>query len=602
MLKEIQNQSDFRSFFASMISRDTIIHAVLSIILAISAIFFPKLEKNMIRFQDIPNFDLCYTLEPNLSRRFKYFGGFFRDIDKSLLNCQLELDPADNDPKVLIIGTTGMIGMAVEEEVKRRDLKYIGIKSRIHLDVLNPTFGRFIAGSNISVVINCAQYNKLFLQAIKAAIPKKIPVISFVNYFEEYSDIEILVTNVFGPQNERRNSSFIPRNIYNCIIHNHTEQILQNTYVYSKDLAKYVVDLVVNKAFNDSALTPLLPEYTSDELFYIIGKLIPSCNIEIRNENPPAELYDKVQETYDFINKRINSTVIDPFITYVTTVSHQPHILERMQRALNYTSWVANFYETAAYEIIIIYAPMEEAPRFDQVIKIPEKLKKHVRVLEVHPQDTLKLMIDLNSSFPDFPLRNIGVKNARTGFVITGTSDITLPPGFFEIARCRCLAKHEWVRTIRAELANTTEQSMLHQMFQLYNDRTQFQFFINIPDPLWFDSIGMEASGDFEGGDKNMWELIHGYLQTGENFNVDTVLAFDWASNLVPQISVMLPFGYHMSHTKSSHKTRTVFLWEPNVYYRYMHGKATKFHKEYKRPQWGKFNFIHGNYTGWKLH
>lgn len=332
-----------------------------------------------------------------------------------------------------------------------------------------------------------------------------------------------------------------------------------------------------------------------------MSELMPTCKIDSSQDVLSVEGQRKLKETYEYVKNRLETVTTDPYITYITTISHHKPIIERFKQAYSYNNWIAENYYDSAYEFIVIYAPMEPSPKFDEIIQLPEPLKSHTKVLELDYRDVVKLRDEINSSFPDFPLRNLGVRNARSEFIITGTSDVTLPPGFFEIAHCKCLARHEWIRTMRLELSNTTVEKMKQSLYVIKDLRQQFQFFINIPHRLWFDSVGMEASGDFEGGDKKMWELVNGFLQNGMNWNVDTVLSFDWAANLCPQLSIMLPVGFHMSHNKTSHLTRGFRLFEPDVYYRFMHGRATKLINEYKRPTWGRFNFKYGNYSGWKI-
>jgi hypothetical protein len=202
-------------------------------------------------------------------------------------------------------------------------------------------------------------------------------------------------------------------------------------------------------------------------------------------------------------------------------------------------------------EFICIFAPISEVP-FKTLINVPPRIEKYLRVINVPPSYQSRIKQRYGGSFfPEYNLRNIGIRHARGTYIFCGSSDVLMPPSFFQGAERHLFSPLSCMRSNREYI----ESYEIGQTLESF-DRKQYASFHWLDTETGFEkyqySLLVDACGDFQGAHRSMWESVQGYIESREIFHVDSALAGDMTTFMVPILFKFFPGEKHIIHVKIS--------------------------------------------------
>jgi hypothetical protein len=190
------------------------------------------------------------------------------------------------------------------------------------------------------------------------------------------------------------------------------------------------------------------------------------------------------------------------------------------------------------------------------------------------------------SFFPEYNLRNIGIRNARGTYIFCGSSDVLMPPSFFPGAERKLFSPLSYMRSNREyiesyEIGQTLESfdRKLSASFHWLDTETGFE--------KYQYSLLVDACGDFQGAHRAMWNCLQGYIEAREIFHVDSALAGDMTTFMVPLLFKFFPGEKHIIHVKISIFTPHLTFF--GLYNRDFMWNHLPTRIIYPRPNWGRF-------------
>jgi hypothetical protein len=232
-------------------------------------------------------------------------------------------------------------------------------------------------------------------------------------------------------------------------------------------------------------------------------------------------------------------------------------------------------------EFICVFCPSTNIS-FDELFHVPMLFRKYLKIVLISPPLQARIRRKYGHFFPEYVMRNVGLRRAIGTYKFCGSSDILMPPGIFMAAERRLLSPLSYVRSLRAD-ANMSE--LLADVGQ--NLRANFHW-LNFDAGYEFveQALINDACGDFQGAHWRMWEAVQGAVQGKEVFQVDSAIGMDMNTFLVPMLVRFFPGEKHIPHVKISMLTPHlgVFtLCNRDYMYNYMPSRYL-----FPRPNWGR--------------
>lgn len=251
---------------------------------------------------------------------------------------------------------------------------------------------------------------------------------------------------------------------------------------------------------------------------------------------------------------------------------------------MNAVSQILPSFPLISVEFITVYTSSKNV-KFSDLYEIPPNLAKyHVEV--VIPSKFLKEIGKRIKSkiFPEYVLRNLGARRARGTYIICGSSDVLMPPAFFISAEQRLFNPLSIIRSVR-ENVMPVELPLVLKDFNKYFYSITYWAHTDIGVNQMKLSLLCDASGDFQGCHRLMWEVVNGYIESNLIFNVDSAFEFDLCRLMTPILIRFLPGEKHLIHTKISLSTPHLHLLD--LYNRLaVYNGWMSWHANY-RPKWG---------------
>ena len=162
----------------------------------------------------------------------------------------------------------------------------------------------------------------------------------------------------------------------------------------------------------------------------------------------------------------------------------------------------------------------------------------------LHPTAAGMLMFgneyDIVRYFPEYFLRNIGLRRSRGRYMLSGSSDVIMPPHFFLGIQKHLFSKNYLLRTIRI-LVNENSVAEKISYASLFNSFVKNHYFRNkIVNTVFPNPCSMPCNprnrdcGDFQGFHRNFWYKMNAYYNGHENYNVDSLLDYHLLGMFTP--------------------------------------------------------------------
>jgi hypothetical protein len=238
-------------------------------------------------------------------------------------------------------------------------------------------------------------------------------------------------------------------------------------------------------------------------------------------------------------------------------------------------------------ELVAVYCPSPSAVgRFYDVFDVPMELRPFFSVIEV-PQgyiDSRKQVYNI-TYFPEFDLKNIGIRRARGEYILTANADCIPPIGFFHSVSKRAFSPLSYIRSRRFMIAVEPGYDLL----DIWATRPHTaQRFANVcQDNRYYDHYERDGCGDFQGVHRELWFAVHGFLESKHVFHVDAGISLDFSAVPAQMFVRVIGENLHLQHPVESKATSHFKFWDESIKIAIRQGRMTHLLKEYARPHWG---------------
>jgi hypothetical protein len=372
------------------------------------------------------------------------------------------------------------------------------------------------------------------------ATEKAADVIRISHHFSGATSAKILeVPSVFGPY-----YGFGP-DPEDCVNRHHFAQGPDNcssnaVFVSSVDVADALLKLI--ERFRDSAHSRNNVSHDS--------RNVSMVNTSRRENNlSPMKWAGRVhteREVLDGDFRRLHELartlvpdVARPYVSHVTTVSDLPRVVQGYQIGMKTINELLKKFPLISIEFICVFCPSTNIS-FDEIFHVPKLLRRYLKIVFISPRLQARILHKHGHFFPEYLLRNIGLRRAAGTYKFCGSSDILMPPGIFMAAERRLLSPLSYVRSLRtdgnaAEFLADVERN-LRAHFHWVNFDAGYEFAAH--------ALIEDACGDFQGAH---WRK--------EVFHVDSAIGMDMNTFLVPMLVRFFPGERHIPHVKISRLT-----------------------------------------------
>lgn len=549
-----------------------------------------------------------------------------RHKNSDLLPCGIGINPTQNKiRRILIVGSTGVLGIALSSEFSNRNIEFAEIRSHFQFSISRRDIYRMLKQLNIIAVVLFANneifkqntftgnftYNSIFDFCLRREIPIFKIVKEFDNSlitepFKKMIFIQIQTKPVWGPifltPHQRKPGSYFYQCSINEPISITSESERSQNYVFSLDLAKYITDIILktlkSRKVSTNYSSPDLLSISTTELLQLLHekqckinyrttRFSPSEDIQISEENRKNFniVWNSLQTTEN-IGERYK---YKPYASLVVCASDASRIRQLFSLSLQVTNTVIHLYPNLALEFVVLYCPSNEnLGKFYSVFDIPPKMKKFIRIIEL-PQEYInqrKRLFNI-TYFPEFDLKNIGIRRAKGEYIFAINSDIILPTGFFECVQKQSFSSLTYFRTHR-RITHFKKTSSLFNLYSKEESRFITQLYSIVCYNLrYYDDYDRNGCGDFQGGHRNIWFNINGFLESSYVFHVDTLLSLDFSAIPTYLFVNVLGSNYHLEHEKISNKTEHFKFYNQPFKNAIRQGVSLSMLPEFKRPNWG---------------
>ena len=495
------------------------------------------------------------------------FVEYFEPRDLKLGSCLFNIDPFEiNQTKILIIGSKKKIGLKFTKILKQNRIKYGRIKNRYHIDILHEQVKMILDKLNFETIIDLSNnltINSWISEKFKG---KKIIRIFYhpklsINDGCDFNGVTIITDRIYQPK------------FYPHMSHQSKKDDI-NYYIFNKFIQKKMVKYSSKINIQDNTFDFDIKSKSTNAtlickiIFNLLFSNPSKKNIDLRSHSIESATIlsnlnlDNIQSYYD---KKSNFNFQNIYVSHITIVSNSERILNRYKIIVSAVEKaLINFYNLCSIEFICVtnISPNEYDSYFKWMSFYPN-FQSHLRIISV-PQHFIN-NISKNYSinyFPEYFLRNIGLRRARGRYLISGSSDVFMPPHFFLASVKHLFSKNFLLRTRRILIQGSDIMKLSFQEhyqryvknqsidYTLLNLNKFFHGNCNLP-----RSPNLYACGDFQGFHKNFWFKINGYLNNHFNYNIDSVLSFHLLGLFNP-IFLKNQYGeFHFAHKTVSANT-----------------------------------------------
>jgi hypothetical protein len=271
-------------------------------------------------------------------------------------------------------------------------------------------------------------------------------------------------------------------------------------------------------------------------------------------------------------------------------VSDAQRIVDLFSRILKIFAEIFGFYPGMSIELVAAYCPSESAVgKFYETFHVPRELRRFFYVIEVPPSFVKSRMKSHNIEyFPEFDMKNIGIRRAHGEYILSMNADIIPPVGFFESIVKQAFSPLSYIRSRRLMTHYSRVPNIIRHWFINQHPIWQQQQYTNVcGDRRYYDKYERDGCGDFQGAHREMWHSVHGFLESEHVFHVDTGLSLDFSA--FPSFLYVRVIGtnIHLQHPIESKRTSHFKFYADDIKNAIRQGVSTHMTERYARPNWG---------------
>jgi hypothetical protein len=488
---------------------------------------------------------------------------------------------------VIVLGSGSSVGFALCNLLKLHRIHFVEVREQIHFDLRGPQIYEILGKIQCEIlIVDLYTMGDFSVSGMidSFAEERGAPVLRLTKRIVNGTSAkQIRVPRIFGAYYDTPGTDCVNQKYLHCVRNetSKTECEVSKTYALATDVAGSLLSEVRN----------YIQTHQLDREAHIWGDTYEAADIlaSMHSAFPKCRFHGQGNRSVslDALNELAlqlipNSTA--PYISHVTTVSDMPRVVKSYQLNLNTIAEAIHRFPLVSVEFICVFAPSANVS-FLELYHVPAILRDRLRVIFIRPavQAAIKQRYG-TSFFPEYVLRNIGLRHARGTYVFCGSSDVVVPPGFYAAAERRLLSPLSYVRSSRAsvDIVNASEivsdfQDHMFATFHWASDDLGYEWVSN--------ALLTFACGDFQGAHRTMWDAINGAIEGKEIFHVDSAIAMDMNSFVTPLLVRYLPGEKHIRHIKISTFTPhlTVFgLLSRGFMYNHFPSRFL-----YPRPNWG---------------
>lgn len=483
------------------------------------------------------------------------------------LSCVLGIHPSEKLSNYIVIpNSLCPLGKDFVRELKDNSIPFIDIRGINHLDMTKKSTFEILSQFDIqSFFITCPENNDLHLFS-----NKKINIVSSI--VDITGDINIHTNGkIFGPLFGKKETEIEYNWYYECATNKTlTKPNSTNNFVLSADIAKEL--LKIAKSIRNNSTLPKhinisTPIYTSNEI------------------------YEKIQKNYKNIRYSLQPhwKLYKPFLlSIVMTTGYSTKLRIRFQYFIDFLSYYLNDYPDLSFELIVVYTNPEKP--FNTVYNISSNVLKYIRLLNVNTQqvDYIK-NITQNNYFPEFPIKNIGIRRSRGEYVICINLD-TFPQGnrlldAILYNQFTYLTSFRMAR-IRVDITNFTD--LIHTMNTIHLDQNQF-LVSSISKRNWYIRLITYACGDFQGAHYTMINRIYGFIENDCVTHIDSAFQLDLFTQKPPLLMKNMGNVFHLNHNDQLHVSKPFDI--SLNYIKLINNGVPSYRMNWARENWGSPEF-----------
>lgn len=485
---------------------------------------------------------------------------YTRSYHSNLISCIFHIEPDQTEVlRYLVIGSKTPLGKEIINQLKSKNIEYAEIRDFFHYDLRNNSIIRYLRSITLICIINVqnlpaerekeffdyCEYNKI------AYITLSSNSLALVNH--QYTDAMNL-SYLSASESQQQNLDTKIRKYNNFYVYagsNNTELLK-----VCDDAVEIMNDAIKNTENEQNSQIQVDPKRNLK-------------NVIISSEEPPKE--EKSDKIYH---------------SHVITLTEDNLIAERFKLIVQALDRILSNYLDISFEYLVVFCPNTET-RFADHFELPPNVKKFTRIIEVPPnyRKSIQLMYE-SVGFPEYIMRNIGIRRAKGRYITAGSADVLLPKGFFDAIRSHAFTPISYIRTTRI-----SSPADLDTILRLSEENTAVHQAVIIPEEESnFDvQLYMDACGDFQGMHRDAWFVVHGYAESRFTYNIDSLLAFDKAALAGPIFIQHFEGGVHVEHEKISNLTQHVDPWNEELRTELAKGRLT-YISRFPRRFWGSSN------------
>lgn len=548
----------------------------------------PNLEEHLhpLCFERVPKGDYNFTNCFNRTTKIEY------------LSCHFGFSPLEVDkPRINIFNSRSMLGIAVKGQFEKNNFRISEAKSEYHTDLLSPPFAVPLNMFNILAHIVIEPVYDACDLLFNLTAPVIIVTSTNDTFPDNITDLHVIrIPKVYGPDFPYPFVQMTPSSIIQqCVISpwNLKKKIEINEneeFAFSGDISVEIVR-IVKDILNGKDETPVsVPKTSFGSILTTFSSFSSDCKFLPYGGLYDSEVRGKVKLIYEWYKKFLVKAPQDKvYLSWVTTVCDLKRVVDRANAQIQYFSEFLRRMPSLSIEFVYVYAKLyKNSSSFEELFTIPEPIKQHLTVIELSSVEVANLntqwWID---TFPEFKLRNIGIRRAKGEYIISGSSDV-LP--------CYSMFDHCMRRLFSPGLYRSNKYEGGDPIPRNFDD---FIVFNTIPE-AWITTFNKvnnytdimsylltKSSGDFQGCHRTQWHMMHGYLETGQTLHVDSWMLMEFSGYIMPLVVHRIGSHVHLAHIKVSQRSypidTSIFIYKGLI----CSGTFSHEVAEFSRPNWG---------------
>ena len=489
--------------------------------------------KNFFKCFNNDNFNLNFSY-PNNCINYNYF--------TENLPCHLGISPLNNDEFILILGSSGKIGLSLVQELKKSNIKFIQIKSKLQFDLNNTNTYILLKKFKISLIIDLLPFNSLIHSKINDFSKElNIKIIRLVEKFQKFPNniIQIKISKVFGREFLYLNNNY--KKIYNYLLNKIDFNINDsNLYISSIDLSKKLIELI------------------NQILFFNINKQRFSINLpKFSLKDFKKSIFNFHLQKYDLIPNSFKLIISDillnffklkyPYTTISFALTCDINRTEQLNQILNLYNNIFNLFPDISLKLKIL---LIENYNFSQCKLIHQINSDKIDIIII-PYNKYKNIQDYFNitSFPEYFFRNLNFQNDKSKYFFTSSSDIIPSSSFFKIIQKKLFTKFMIIKPSRSKILFNNSQEYIQNYFK---ESPNKQFFDLLDDPITIRNVLFNRHsgnlGDMQGGSQFVLKFINGWINNEYTYFIDTIFHIDFFSFPFPPYTNWFFDFYHFDH------------------------------------------------------